>query len=125
MIRTIDAPDAPPARGYAQATEVRAPGRLLFVSGQVPVAPDGSVPAGYEAQCRQAWANVIAQLRAAEMTLDNLVKVTIFLADRSGVEAYRAVRREVLGERRVALTCILPAIFDAAWLVEIEAIAAA
>jgi enamine deaminase RidA (YjgF/YER057c/UK114 family) len=125
QLRPIIAADAPPARGYAQAMEVRDASRWLFVSGQVPVAADGTVPEGFEAQCRQAWANVLAQLRAAGMDLDNLVKVTIFLASRDGIAAYRQVRQEVLGDRIVALTAILPAIFDAAWLVEIEAVAAA
>jgi hypothetical protein len=35
------------------------------------------------------------------------------------------VRQEVLGTRRIAITGVLPAIFDAAWLIEIEAVAAA
>ncbi len=124
MLKPVDASNAPAAKGYAQAMEVRHPGRLLFISGQVPVRADGTVPDGYEDQCRQAWANVIAQLNAAGMGLDQLVTVTVFLAGRDGIDAYRAVRAEVLGDRRVALTCILPAIFDAGWLVEIEAIAA-
>jgi len=121
-----DAPDAPAAQGgYAQAIEVIAPSRLLFISGQVPLFADGSRPEGFAAQCRQAWANVVAQLREAGMGLDNLVKVTTFLAQREDAIENRAIRSEILGGRRVALTVILPAIFDEAWLIEIEAVAAA
>ncbi len=124
--RAIAAPDAPAAAGgYAQALEVAGASRLLFVSGQVPVAPDGSLPEGFAAQCRQAWANLEAQLRAAGMGLDNLVKVTTFLADRAHAAENRAVRQAVLGDRAPALTVIVAGLFDAAWLVEIEAVAAA
>ncbi len=38
--------------------------------------------AGSIDQARLAWRNLDAQLKAAEMGLDNLVKVTIFLSDR-------------------------------------------
>ncbi len=126
--RAIDAADAPaiPAgANYAQAMEVSGAQRLLFVSGQIPERADGSLPEGFAAQCRQAWANVEAQLRAAGMTLDSLVKATVFLADRADGMANREVRRAVLGDRRIAMTVVVAGIFDAAWLVEIEAVAAA
>jgi 2-iminobutanoate/2-iminopropanoate deaminase len=124
-IREISAADAPPAPTYAQAMEVTAATRLVFVSGQIPVAADGSVPDTFEAQARLAWKNVIAQLRAANMTLDNLVKLTIFLSDRKYIADYRRTRDEALGGRRVGLTTIITGIFDEKWLLEIEAIAAA
>ena len=86
---------------------------------------DGKVPESFPDQCRLAWANVIAQLRAADMSLDNLVKVTTFLSDRRFGLENRAIRQEVLGERRPALTVVITGIFDAAWLVEIEGVAVA
>jgi 2-iminobutanoate/2-iminopropanoate deaminase len=122
----INAPDAPqPAGGYAQAIEVTGATRTLYVSGQIPATTDGSVPESFEAQARLAWHNVIAQLRAAAMTLDHLVKVTIFLSDRKYIADYRRVRNEVLEGRQIALTTIITGIFDERWLLEIEAIAAA
>jgi enamine deaminase RidA (YjgF/YER057c/UK114 family) len=123
LINAADAP-APPSR-YSQALEVKGAQRLLFVSGQIPVAKDGSVPKDFRAQARQAWANVESQLRAAGMTLDNVVKVTIFLASRRDAMENRAVRQEVMGERAPALTVIITGIFDESWLIEIEAVAAA
>lgn len=124
--RAINATDAPqPVGGYAQAVELTGAQRLLFISGQVPVGADGHVPSGFKEQARLAWANVQAQLRAAGMGLDNLVKVTIFLADRAYGLENREVRREVFGDRQIALTVIITGIFDAAWLLEIEAVAAA
>lgn len=123
--RAIDAEDAPkPVGGYAQAVEVSSAKRMLFVSGQIPASKDGIVPQDFEAQARLAWENIISQLAAADMTLDNLVKVTYFLSDRKYIPEYRRVRQEVLGARRVALTTIITGIFDETWLLEIEAIAA-
>jgi 2-iminobutanoate/2-iminopropanoate deaminase len=124
--RAMNAADAPaPVGGYPQAVELTDFKRLLFVSGQIPVRPDGTLPEGFKAQARQTWANLEAQLRAGGMSLDNLVKVTIFQSDRAHGLDNRAVRREVLGDRPVALTVVITGIFDAAWLLEIEAIAAA
>jgi 2-iminobutanoate/2-iminopropanoate deaminase len=123
--RAIEAPDAPRAAGgYAQAVEVSGAQRLLFISGQIPVDREDRLPTGFTAQCRAAWANVEAQLRAADMTLDNLVKVTTFLADRAHAMENREVRSAVLAGRTPALTVIVTGIFDPDWLVEIEAVAA-
>jgi 2-iminobutanoate/2-iminopropanoate deaminase len=124
-LRLINAPDAPQPVGYAQAIEVTGAARILYVSGQIPATPDGSVPEAFADQARLCWANVMAQLRAAGMTLDNLVKVTIFLSDRQYIADYRRVRQEVLQGRQIGLTTIITGIFDEKWLLEIEAIAAA
>ncbi len=124
-IRRINAKTAlEPTSGYCQALEVAGHTRMLFVSGQIPVGVDGTVPAGFEAQCRLAWNNVEAQLKAAGMTLDNLVMHRTYLADRSHALINRAVRNEVLGGRETALTVVIAGIFDDAWLLEIEAVAA-
>lgn len=125
-LRPIDAADAPqPAGGYAQALEVTGASRLLFISGQIPATADGAVPPDFEAQARLGWKNIEAQLAAADMTLDNLVKATIFLADRAYAIPNRTIRNEVLAGRRISLTVIICSIFDEKWLLEIEATAAA
>jgi 2-iminobutanoate/2-iminopropanoate deaminase len=113
-----------PTTGYSQALEVSGHTRMLFISGQIPVAADGSVPQDFEAQCRLAWSNVEAQLKAAGMTLDNLVMHRTYLADRKYTTINRAVRNEVIGDRKTALTVVIAGIFDEAWLLEIEAVAA-
>src|SRR5882757_7356229 len=125
QIRRINAEAAlVPTTGYSQALEVAGHTRMLFVSGQIPAANDGTVPEGFEAQCRLAWSNVDAQLRAAGMTLDNLVMHRTYLADRRYTALNRSVRSEVLGGRETALTVVIAGIFDEAWLLEIEAVAA-
>jgi enamine deaminase RidA (YjgF/YER057c/UK114 family) len=114
---------APPG-AYSQAISIEDSRRLVFVSGQIPVDGAGQTPAGFDEQCRLVWRNLEGQLQACGMTLDNLVKVTTYLSDRSFAVANRAVRTEVLGERRPALTVVITGIFDDAWLLEIEAVAA-
>jgi 2-iminobutanoate/2-iminopropanoate deaminase len=124
--RDIHAPEAPAASGgYAQAVEVEKVSRTLYVSGQIPTSAGGAVPDSFGEQCCLVWRNVEAQLHAADMTLDNLVKVTTFLSDRKFGNENAEVRRTVLGKRSPALTVVIAGIYDPAWLLEIEAIAAA
>ena len=125
-IRPLTGDGSPPVEGsYPQAVEVTGPSRWLYLSGQIPVAPDGALAPGFTAQCEQVWDNIETQLSAAGMTLDNLVKVTTFLSDRTYALENREVRVRRLAGRQPALTVIVTGIFDEAWLVEIEAVAAA
>jgi enamine deaminase RidA (YjgF/YER057c/UK114 family) len=122
----INAETAPrPQAGYAQALAVEGAQRLLFISGQIPQTADGHVPADFVAQAELAWANVLAQLQAADMGFGNLVKVTTFLSSREYGLPNREVRARVLAGHTPALTVIITGIFDEQWLLEIEAIAAA
>ena len=124
-LRSLSAPQAPAAKGgYAQAMEVTEATRWLFISGQIPEDAHGHCPADFDGQCRQAWLNLLAQLSTAGLDATDLVKVTIFLARREDALANRAIRQEMLRGHAPAMTVILPAIFDAAWLIEIEAVAA-
>lgn len=113
-----------PAGGYSMGLELSQHRRLLFISGQVPATTDGSVPEGFEAQCEQAWQNVIAVLAAAGLGITHLVKVTTFLTDLDQVVANRAVRRKMLRGHEPALTVMIAETVDSKWLLEIEAIAA-
>ncbi|MGF6881957.1 2-iminobutanoate/2-iminopropanoate deaminase [Nocardia sp. GAS34] len=115
----------PQHNSYGQGALLTGADRLLFISGQVPESPDGKVPRDFEEQARLAWRNVANVLAQAEMTLRNLVKITVFLADRGDREANARVRDEVLGGHCPALTVIITGIYDESWLLEIEAIAAA
>ncbi|MBU1383379.1 MAG: RidA family protein [Alphaproteobacteria bacterium] len=125
-IRPLTGDGSPPVEGsYPQAVEVTGATRWLYLSGKIPVAPDGSLADDFTGQCEQVWDNIETQLAAAGMTLDNLVKVTTFLSDRDWALENREVRVRRLAGRQPALTVIVTGIFDEAWLVEIEAVAAA
>src|SRR5208283_3008228 len=71
---------APAAIGpYSQAIRV---GDMVFLSGQIGLDPaTGSLREGTEAQARQVFANLQAVAAAAGGTLDDMVKVTLLLAD--------------------------------------------
>jgi enamine deaminase RidA (YjgF/YER057c/UK114 family) len=56
-------------------------GDYLYISGQGPRRPDGTVPSSPEAQFRQALGNIKATLEAAGLTLDNVVYVQVYLTD--------------------------------------------
>jgi 2-iminobutanoate/2-iminopropanoate deaminase len=99
--------------------------RMLYVSGQIPIDAKGQVPEAFADQARLTWTNIEAQLRAADMGLGDIVKVTTFLSDRIFAEENSRVRREVLGGLAPALTVIICGIYDPAWLLEIEVVAAA
>ncbi|TXH84652.1 MAG: RidA family protein [Rhizobium sp.] len=121
----INAKNAPqPRGGYAQAVKLESFERLLFVSGQVPLTSDDVLPEGFKAQARQAWLNVDAQLKAAGMSKADIVKVTVFLADRHHTMENREIRAEYLGALTPAMTVVIAGIFDTAWLLEVEVIAA-
>ena len=126
LTKPINAPGVQvPATGYSQALEVRDHSRILFISGQTPTKLNGTTPDGFAAQCRLAWQNIVAQLQAADMTLDNIVMHRTYLADRAYRFENRAIRNEVLAGRQPALTVVVADIFDEAWLLEIEAVAVA
>lgn len=80
MKKVIATTNAPGAIGpYSQAIDT---GSFVFISGQIPVNPaTGEIPEGIEAQAAQSMANIKAILAEAGLTMDNVVKTTVFLAD--------------------------------------------
>ncbi len=111
---------------YSLAVEAPAQARWLHVSGQVGVAPDGSLAEGAEAQMETAFRNVLAILGSAGMGPHDLVKITVFLTRSEDVGLYRDVRDRMLAGATPASTLlIVAALANPDWLVEIEAIAAA
>lgn len=85
--------DAPQAIGpYSQA--VKAEGKFAFLSGQIPLRPDGSLVEGsIKDQTRQVMSNIEALLASMGLTLGNVVKTTIFL---SSMDHFAAVN-EIYG----------------------------
>ena len=86
---------AKPASAYAQAVLVEG-GKRLVISGQIGVRPDGTMADGYEAQARQAWANILAILADAGFSVSDLVKITAYDVAPGHVAVYRAIRDEML-----------------------------
>lgn len=111
---------------YVHGIEAPAGSRLIFLSGQIPVRPDGTCPEGMEAQATVCWQNISGILRAAGLTINNLVRTTQYLVDPKQYPAANKVRARFLGDHRTASVAIaVPALIEPNWLIEIDAIAAA
>lgn len=123
-IKRINAEDGAEAVGaYVQALEVTDTTRRLYISGQAPITRDGNLPTTFKGQAEAVWDNIIAQLRAADMGPEHIVKATTFLTDRQYRAENRDVRMEKLGGHTFALTVVLAGMFEDGWLLEIDAIA--
>jgi 2-iminobutanoate/2-iminopropanoate deaminase len=110
---------------FAHGVEVPPGARTLYVSGQVGVDRDGrTVEGGFEAQCRQAIANVEAVLASAGLALTDIVKLTIYLTRREDIPRLREIRAERLAVAPAVTMLLVAGLHAPEWLVEIEAIAA-
>jgi enamine deaminase RidA (YjgF/YER057c/UK114 family) len=69
--------------GYHHITVVEA-GRLAFLAGQCPLARDGSIAEGLEAQVDQIAANALAALAAVDATPEQVVRSTIYVVSDEG-----------------------------------------
>lgn len=111
---------------YVHAIEPPANSRMVFLSGQIPVKPDGSVPDGMEGQATVCWQNIEAILKAAGLGIENLVRTTQYLVDAKMYPEANKVRAKFLGSHRTASVAItVPALIEPNWLIEIDAIAMA
>ncbi|UWU28383.1 RidA family protein [Rhizobium sp. WSM1274] len=109
---------------YIHALEVRHPSRLLFVSGTMGLDQQGMAAADLEGQLDLIWSNLRAILTSADMTVDNIVRLTSYLSDGAFIEANQNARLRALGGRAVPTTAIIVETLRDDWLVEIEIIAA-
>ncbi|MBN9981380.1 RidA family protein [Rhizobium laguerreae] len=109
---------------YIHALEVRHPSRLLFVSGTMGLDQQGMAAADLEGQLELIWSNLRAILTSADMTVDNIVRLTSYLSDGAFMEANQNARLRALGGRAVPTTAIIVETLRHDWLVEIEIIAA-
>ncbi len=123
MKKVIATTAAPGAIGpYSQAIDT---GAFVFASGQIPINPaDGSIPEGIKAQTQQSIANVMAILNEAGLTLANVVKTTVFLADMGDFAAMNEVYGNSFDAPFPARSAVAVKTLPKNVLVEIEVIAA-
>ena len=123
MKKIIATTNAPAAIGpYSQAIDC---GSFLVTSGQVPFDPATGefVPGGITEQTRQVLTNVKAILEAAGLTMDNVVKTTVFLQNMSDFAAMNAVYAEFFTEGQYpARSAVEVGALPRGALVEIETI---
>jgi reactive intermediate/imine deaminase len=111
-----------PAGHYSQAIVSRG---HVFISGQLPVQPDGRplAEAGFEAQASQAIENMLAILRATGSTPQDLVKVTAYIVGIDKWARFNAIYASMLPDARPARTVVPVAELHYGYQVEIDAIA--
>ncbi len=109
---------------YAHGIEVTDISRFVFVAGTMGLDPRGKPGADLSSQLTQIWANIARILAEAEMTVDNVVRVTSYLTNAEQAAANGAARVAALAGRIVPTTAIVVQTLSPDWLVEVEVIAA-
>ncbi|WP_366658364.1 RidA family protein [Fodinicurvata sp. EGI_FJ10296] len=116
---------SPPLGQYSHGVEVPANARRLYISGQVGVGPDGTIPPDSEAQMEIIWTNIHATLASAGMTAADIVKVTTYITRAEDFAVHPRVRARHLGDNHACATGLLVAgLAKPELLVEIEVVAA-
>jgi 2-iminobutanoate/2-iminopropanoate deaminase len=123
MKKQINTTSAPAAIGpYSQAIEANG---FVFVSGQLPIDPATGAFAegGIKELTRQSLTNMKAILSEVGLTMANVVKTTVFLADLNDFAKVNAIYADFFGPDYPARSCVQVARPPMDALVEIEAIA--
>lgn len=123
-MKALHTDKAPAAIGpYSQAIEVSG---MVFASGQIPLDPatGNVVEGGIKEQTRQALTNAKAIMEAAGLSLANVVKTTVFMADMADFAAMNEVYSTFFTEPYPARSAVAVKALPKGVLVEVECIAA-
>src|SRR5438093_2764099 len=115
-----------PSGHFSQATVVEARGRLVFISGMTARRADGSIAGigNVEEQTRQVCENVKAAVEEAGGTLDDIVRVDVYVRNMEHFDIIHKVRREYFKAPAPASTMVEVNKFTSPdYLIEINAIA--
>jgi enamine deaminase RidA (YjgF/YER057c/UK114 family) len=84
--------------GYSQAWRVDGSGSTVYVAGQGSMSSDGELvgEGDFEAQARQTFANLRTVLEQAGASLENVVKLTVYLTDIGRLRDYGRIRAEAI-----------------------------
>jgi len=119
VIKTLAAPGA--IGPYSQAVQI---GDFIYTSGQIPVnSTTGEIPEGIENQTQQSLENIQAILVEAGLTMENIVKMTVFLKDMNHFNQVNEVYASFFKEPYPARSAVEVARLPKDVLIEIEAIA--
>jgi 2-iminobutanoate/2-iminopropanoate deaminase len=124
MKQVISTKKAPAAIGpYSQAIQV---GNLIYTSGQIPIDPATGVfvEGSIKEQTRQSLTNVKAILEEAGLSMRNVVKTTVFMADMNDFADMNSVYAEFFTEPYPARSAVAVKTLPKGALVEIEVVAA-
>jgi reactive intermediate/imine deaminase len=117
---------SPPVNGYSHAVAFSGP--MVVVSGQLPVDAQGRLVGQDDpaAQITQVFENLGTALAAAGVTMEDVVKLTVFLTDLGDLAEFRRIRDRYLSPQRPPASSVIQvsALLNPAFRVEIEALAA-
>ena len=122
-MKAISTTKAPAAIGpYSQAIKV---GNLVYTSGQIPIDPTTGVfvGGGIKEQTRQSLTNIKAILAEVGLSMSNVVKTTVFMADMNDFADMNAIYAEFFSEPYPARSAIAIKTLPKGALVEIEVVA--
>mmetsp|Transcript_27158 Transcript_27158/g.33294 ORF Transcript_27158/g.33294 Transcript_27158/m.33294 type:complete len:193 (+) Transcript_27158:45-623(+) len=123
-IKKVHGVAAPMAR-YSQAVEIRGAKRLLYISGQTGHAVDGNlIGDSIEEQADLCFSNIKATLLEVGLTIDDLVKITVYLRSRDYLATYRTARDRAFGKVEPASTLVIAKLVHPDMAIEIDAVAA-
>jgi len=115
-----------PLAKYSHVAKVNNSAKNIFyISGQTGHAIDGSlVGDSIEEQADLCFSNIKATLIQLGLTINDLVKITVYLTSRDDLSTYRSARDRAFGDIEPASTLIITELVDPDMCIEIEAIAA-
>ncbi len=115
-----------PGGRYVHQIEVTNPSKLLFISGQIGMRPDGSVPTETTEQLVVALENVLANLAAAGLEPKHLTKMTVYAVGPLDPVGRKAALDRLLGDHIACSTLVyVAALATPDYKVEVDAWAAA
>jgi enamine deaminase RidA (YjgF/YER057c/UK114 family) len=100
--RFLNPSTMPPPRGYTHTVETIAPGRTIYISGQLGMTPDGKFAGAagdFRAQAVQCFENLKLALAAAGASFDHVVKVTSYFVDIAHLPVYFEVRNQYVNTK--------------------------
>jgi enamine deaminase RidA (YjgF/YER057c/UK114 family) len=125
MTTFANPPDVHAPTGYSHTAVVPSGTDLVFLSGQVGIRPDGSIPSTLAEQSEQMFENMAAALRLHSLDASALVKITLFVVAGHDIQTVRNARAKLLGSHKPTSTAVFVSQLVAPTLfVECEAIAA-
>jgi len=115
-----------PSGGYTKRTVEIPPGsRILYISGQTATGADGKTPADGDAQAEIVYERIAKSLADAGMTMQDLVKTTVYLTDAADLPAViRAGRKHNPNGKQAGTLVYVKALAVPDARIEIEAVAA-
>jgi reactive intermediate/imine deaminase len=122
IVKTSNAPAAIGA--YSQAVKVSGIGETIYISGQIPLDPDSMsvVSEDFETQTRQVFTNLNAIIKATGGSIENIVKLNVYLTDLSNFSILNEVMQELFNEPYPARAAVQVSALPKQVQIEIDAV---